>query len=65
MFCPVDGKACPDDLCHGGGCIRTEHNEPMLELCETCGQVFPEDELFDGICEQCREDGDETLDDEA
>jgi hypothetical protein len=36
-YCPADGKPCIDDLCYGGGCLRT--GEPMLTPCPGCGAL--------------------------
>lgn len=41
--CPSDLKACCDDLCHGGGCLKSG-GEPMLEICHRCGQPEFEDD---------------------
>ena len=35
--CPVDYKSCPDDMCHGAGCVRSS-GEEMIDLCDFCGQ---------------------------
>lgn len=67
MFCPVDGKACPDDLCHNGGCIQTENHEPMMAVCDECGAIVPEDEISDvvvNLCGQCAGDEHVPMDDE-
>ena len=34
--CPIDFKSCCDDICHGGGCLRTGGSEEMLEVCQLC-----------------------------
>jgi hypothetical protein len=67
-LCPSDLKPCCDDLCHGGGCLQ-EGGEPMVEVCQHCGQPIIEDEgcecdptgyddddcLNCGVCEWCIE----------
>lgn len=35
-ICPKDGTACPDDLCHGAGCVMMDGYQ-MLERCDFCG----------------------------
>lgn len=54
-YCPIDGKPCCDDLCHGGGCIQTGFSEPMDRRCERCKQLVPGDEMIYDICFDCRE----------
>jgi hypothetical protein len=34
--CPIDFKPCCDDICHGGGCLRTQGSEEMIEVCQFC-----------------------------
>lgn len=60
-YCPVDEKPCIDDLCYGGGCARTPYGDAMLEPCDGCGVLWPEDDLFNGYCEECiSDDGDDA-----
>lgn len=29
-----------DDLCHGGGCLRTRHGAGMIRRCAACGVYY-------------------------
>ena len=53
-LCPVDGKPCIDDLCHGGGCIRSPY-EAMLEICAQCGCAYDGEYIgaVSNLCEEC------------
>lgn len=54
MLCPKDGTACPDDLCHGSGCMEME-GYPMLRRCDICGGTIDEENQECGTCE-CDDD---------
>lgn len=57
MLCPADLKPCCDDLCHGGGCLKT--GGEMIPTCAKChGPMMDDDGEADTsglICEQCAE----------
>lgn len=55
MYCPKDGKACMNDLCHGAGCLVMD-GYAMLAVCDFCGGMIDE-EIPD--CGTCTCDGDE------
>ena len=42
-LCPVTWKPCMDDLCHGGGCLRSQHGASMIERCAACGVYYDPD----------------------
>ena len=46
-YCPKDFLPCPDDICHGSGCVRMA-GHGMLERCGSCGALYDPD--FEG-CE--------------
>jgi len=51
VICPVDLTICPDDLCHGGACVRS--GEEPYQRCQDCGG------LSEGgfeLCEDCEMD---------
>lgn len=52
--CPVDFRPCMDDLCHGGGCLRSPYGEEMLTKCPNCGS-FDEPGLGTDLCAECAE----------
>lgn len=56
MICPKSGMGCPDDLCHGGGCMEMD-GYPMLSVCAVCGGTV-DDEIQD--CGTCSCDNDYT-----
>jgi hypothetical protein len=58
MICPKDGTACPDDLCHGSGCMAMD-GYPMLSICPHCRGTVDE-EIPD--CGTCRFDDDDDYD---
>lgn len=41
LVCPIDLKPCCDDICRGGGCIRTGGSEEMIDIgeCPMCGKT--------------------------
>lgn len=45
--CPVDYSCCPDDICHGAGCMQAQ-GEEMIELCDSCGE-----EIYGWLCPNC------------
>lgn len=57
-FCPKDYTACPDDICHGAGCLKM-NGHPMLEECDVCGGLinpeFPDSS--DCTCDEEYDDG--------
>jgi hypothetical protein len=50
-YCPKDGKPCLDDICYGGGCIRSKYHESILMRCDGCGQLVSADGSDDWECE--------------
>ena len=50
LICPKDGMACPDDLCHGSGCMDM-NGSPMLEKCPKCGTGVDVEMGEDCLCE--------------
>lgn len=41
MLCPATYKHCPDDLCHGSGCMI--NGMEMLPQCHLCGGAMVSD----------------------
>lgn len=53
-ICPKDGSACPDDLCHGSGCVQMGGYE-MLQVCDFCGGTIDNEIPDFGTC-SCDDD---------
>jgi len=54
VICPKDGTACPDDLCHGSGCLQMG-GYPMLSRCDHCGGTIDHEIPSCGTC-SCDDD---------
>lgn len=59
-ICPRTGHACPDDLCHGSGCMEMD-GYPMLRVCDVCHGTIDEEIPDCGTC-TCDDDGPEYED---
>lgn len=53
-ICPRTNKSCPDDLCHGSGCMEMDGYQ-MLEVCHACGGTIDCEIPDCGTC-SCDED---------
>lgn len=49
MICPKDLRACPDDLCHGSGCMQMD-GYPMLSVCPACKGLIDTENADLGSC---------------
>lgn len=63
-ICPMDFRPCVDDLCHGGGCIRSPYSEEMLARCADCGDAYEPGLADDGLCDSCGGEWDEYRDED-
>ena len=58
-ICPKDGTACPDDLCHGSGCLQM-NGYAMLQVCDFCGGTIDEEIPDCGTC-TCDDEWDDDV----